>query len=252
MDSTLLKGLEVLERIVARAEPVGVSALALEFGLPKSNVHRTLSSLREAGYLSYDNDTRRYYASLKLAQMGSRVANQYPFRVAVLPWLKRLVQQTGESAHFVYRDGSSVIFLANARPAVNMASVLPDHLRLHWSDTAFGIALASALPSETVDELLLAETSPGDLTAQLQAADSAGYALIEHHRSRHIFELAAPVRSGWDTVIGALGITGPVQRFDADRSVAQAQAVINIAASAFAETARLKPRHTETGVGEPG
>ncbi|SFJ79306.1 IclR family transcriptional regulator [Celeribacter neptunius] len=246
MDSTLLKGLMVLERVVAADAPVGVSALARDLGLPKSNVHRTLSSLREAGYVGYDADSRHYYPSLKLAQMGNRIAARFPFQTALLPLLQQLVSGTGESAHFVYLDGESVMFACNALPPTSVASVIPDNLTLRWDDTAFGVAIASALPDHAVKSLLGAAKVDPMARARLDAARAEGVAVIRRHDTRRIFEIAAPVRSGWDTVIGAIGITGPAMRFSEDRLEVLQQAVRDFAEQAFAETARLRQADRKT------
>ncbi len=253
MDSTLLKGLDVLERIVADDDPVGVSSLARELGLPKSNVHRTLTSLREAGYLGFDPDSRRYYPSLKLTQMGSRIAARFPFRTAVYPVLEGLVEQTGESAHFVYLDGTSVIFIANALPSKSVASVVPDNLSLRWDDTAFGIAIASALPERKAEILMQDEEAAPGSRENLEAARKDGIAMIRRHQTRRIFEIAAPVRSGWDTIIGAIGVTGPAMRFSESDLPGHMQAVRDFASRAFAETAPRSPGQTEKdGHGKDG
>ncbi|MFV0244534.1 MAG: IclR family transcriptional regulator [Qingshengfaniella sp.] len=234
MDSTLLKGLEVLERIVASGAPAGVSALARELGLPKSNVHRTLSSLRAAGYLLYDAESRRYFPSLRLAQMGTHVAAHFPFRTAVLPALERLVAATGESAHFVCLDGAKVVFVANVLPSTSVASVIPDNLSLDWDDTALGIALVSALPEADLAGRLRTAVDGPAAEAKLRAARTAGYAVIARHETRRIFEIAAPVRSDWGGVVGAVGITGPALRFSPEIVPAHAAAVCDIAAQALA------------------
>ncbi|WFE76656.1 IclR family transcriptional regulator [Roseinatronobacter sp. S2] len=237
MDTTLLKGLNILEVIVAGGEPASVSELARKLDLPKSNVHRTVASLREADYLRFDPDSRRYFPSLKLAQMGTRVAASFPFRMAVLPFLQALVRETSESAHFALLDGSSVVFLANALPSVAVASVIPDNLALRWDDSALGIALVSAL-AEDARAALLASSGASDKTVQQVARASIdGYALIRRHETRRIFELAAPVLSEWNTVIGAIGITGPAMRFSEDRLPNQLEATLAAAASVFHQDA---------------
>ncbi|MDD7973102.1 IclR family transcriptional regulator [Roseinatronobacter alkalisoli] len=233
MDTTLLKGLAILEAIVAEIEPVGISELARKLGLPKSNVHRTIATLRAAGYLEFDHDSRRYFPSLKLGQMGSHVTARFPFRMAVMPFLEDLVQRTGESAHFALLDRTSVVFLANALPQVAVASVIPDNLTIRWDDSALGIALVSALPDEDREELLAASDLSDGAAQQVTQAIDAGFALTRRHESRRIFELGAPIRSKWNTVIGVIGITGPAMRFSEERLQDQITAVKAAAASAF-------------------
>jgi DNA-binding IclR family transcriptional regulator len=236
MDSTLLKGLAILERVVAADAPTGVSDLARALGLPKSNVHRTLTSLRQAGYVLFDADSRRYYPSLKISQMGQRITARFSFRNAVAPALEALVATTGESAHFVLLDGTHVAFLANAVPAATVASVIPDNLTLRWDDTAFGVALVAALPEAMAEALLKAPGVSPDAAARLAEARAKDYATSPRHAERRIFEVAAPVRSRWDTVIGAIGLTGPALRFSETALPAQIAAVRAAAAQTFADS----------------
>ncbi len=232
MDSTLLKGLTLLELIVAEDEPVGITELARRLELPKSNVHRSVAALREAGYINFDGDSRRYYPSLKLAQMGQRVSTRFPFRMAVLPILQQLVAETAESAHFALLDGASVVFVANALPTKAVVSVIPDNLALRWEDSALGVALVSALPAEDRARLLKADGDP-EMAERVTSIWRDDHALIPRHDARRIFELAVPVRSDWNTVIGAIGITGPAMRFDEDRLPMQIAAVKAAAKAAF-------------------
>lgn len=250
MDSTLLKGLEILERVVAGNEPVGISALARELNLPKSNIHRTMTSLREAGYVLYDTDTRHYYPSLKLAQMGDQVTAKFPFRRAVQPELEALVARTGESAHFVYLDGATAVFLASVLPPTSVASVIPEKLNLRWDDTAFGVAIASALPHDQAQILVQSAGVSADAGAMIRSSQEDGFALIRRHATRRIFELAAPIRSGWGTVIGAIGITGPALRFSQGALPDLVQAVRDSARRAFAETDRLSNLQGQSNIGE--
>lgn len=208
MDSTLLKGLTILERVVAADSPSSISTLARELGLPKSNVHRTLSSLREAGYLLYNSAERTYYPSLKIVQMGQRVSATFPFKAAVNPHLEMLAERTGESAHFAVREGDSVIFLASVVPRGPLASVMPEGLRLHWTDTAFGIAVMAATSEDEAPDL----SGIAHVASMVHRAALEGYALEPNHGERHTFELAVAIRTQWGGVLGVIGISGPSRR----------------------------------------
>ena len=59
MNNTLIKGLRLLEVLVARAQPVGISELAQELEMGASNVHRLLQALVELGYAVNEGGRRR-------------------------------------------------------------------------------------------------------------------------------------------------------------------------------------------------
>lgn len=230
-----MKGLVILDRAVMTDGPVSVSALARELSLPKSSVHRSLTTLREAGYLLFNEDDRRYYPSLKLAQMGRSVSENFPYRQAVLPFLSALASETWETAHFAFLDGKDTVFVASSVPNVSMASVIPDNFTLPWHKTAFGIAAASAIASGTADVSPHdPDVSAGALEALEEAKlhDNAAVLKIE---DRGTFEIAAAIRTNWHTTIGVIGISGPASRFDDDTALTQLETVKKIAEQTFAE-----------------
>lgn len=244
MDSTLLKGLKILERVVAHDGASSLSEIAREVGLPKSNIHRTLNSLREAGYLLYNAGDRTYYPSLKIAEMGRRVSAQFPFKAAVKPHLEALSAQTGESAHFAICEGDSLVFLSSIVPDLPLASVMPEGLRLHWTDTAFGVAAVSTAPQGS-----FADIEDADLVASVAEATRLGYALKSDHDERHAFELAVGLRTNWGALLGVIGLTGPADRLTEKDLPRYVGAVQSAAAAAVDEMARLHSMIPEGEVG---
>lgn len=240
-----MKGLVILDRAVMTDGPVSVSALARELSLPKSSVHRSLATLREAGYLLFNEDDRRYYPSLKLAQMGQSVSASFPYRQAVLPFLNQLAADTQETAHFAFLDGGNTVFVASAVPKVSMASVIPDNFTLPWHQTAFGIAAVSAIPIGAAAALARdPEASPVALETLDEARLCENAAMLTI-KDRGTFEIAVAIRTSWRTTMGVIGISGPAARLDEDRATQQLNAVRQIAAQTFSE-AKGAARRAET------
>ncbi|HSP26593.1 MAG TPA: helix-turn-helix domain-containing protein, partial [Saliniramus sp.] len=69
MDKTLLKGLALLEALARSPQPRGVTDLAREQGIGRSNAHRTLQTLAAAGFVKQD-ETSAYSCTLKLFELG--------------------------------------------------------------------------------------------------------------------------------------------------------------------------------------
>ena len=70
--NSALKIFAVLEALCSGGKK-GVSELSVKLKLGKSSVHRFLSALKELGYVSKDPDSNKYFATLKLFQVGSMV-----------------------------------------------------------------------------------------------------------------------------------------------------------------------------------
>ena len=109
MNNTLVKGMQILEELADRKETVGVSELALQLGMGKSNVHRTLQALVELGYVV--NEGGSYRASLKMWELGARVIARLDVRQAALPAMHWLLDQSRETVHLSVLDGDQVMYV---------------------------------------------------------------------------------------------------------------------------------------------
>ena len=101
----IAKGLRLLNRIAHADAPVGITAMAKEMGLEKSNVHRTLTTLMTLGYVQKDGATGRYGPTLKVWELGMKVVTRHPMVRAARPFMQMLHQQTQETIHLTILDG---------------------------------------------------------------------------------------------------------------------------------------------------
>ena len=91
MNNTLIKGLRLLEVLVARAQPVGISELAQELEMGASNVHRLLQALVELGYAVNEGGRGGYRASLKVWELGAQALHKLDFRETAAPAMRMLL-----------------------------------------------------------------------------------------------------------------------------------------------------------------
>jgi DNA-binding IclR family transcriptional regulator len=110
LDTTLIKGLKVLEQLIRSDTPLGVSALAAQLGLQKSNVHRTLATLMHMRYVTKD-DAGAYRPTLRIWEQGARVIAREPLRRAALAFMQNLHQETAETINLVVLEGDHCLFL---------------------------------------------------------------------------------------------------------------------------------------------
>lgn len=128
MDTTIAKGLKVLNRIAHADAPVGVTAMAKEMGLEKSNVHRTLTTLLTLGYVERDAATGRYGPTLKVWELGMKVVTRHPMVRAARPFMQMLHQQTQETIYLTILDGGDCIYLDQIRaPMPVRTTPVPGH-----------------------------------------------------------------------------------------------------------------------------
>lgn len=110
VDSTLSKGLIILEALAKSRAPKGVSELARELELTKSNAFRLLQTLTTLGYVVQTED-KLYRASLKTWQVGRSVVDNFNIREIAAPAMELLSQKTGETIYLAVPEGLSVVYV---------------------------------------------------------------------------------------------------------------------------------------------
>jgi IclR family transcriptional regulator, KDG regulon repressor len=110
-DKTLTKGLQLLEALSECEGSRGISDLAHELSLTKSNVHRLLQTLSRCGYVTREASTERYLLSSKLWQVSRRGRSFDALRSLARPILRNLVEETNESALFVVVEHEDLVVI---------------------------------------------------------------------------------------------------------------------------------------------
>lgn len=223
MNTTFVNGLALLEALARAGEPCGVSDLARQLALTKSNVHRLLQTLGERGYVRNLDASGRYAVTLKLWELGVEVLDKLDVkRVAIEP-MKRLVQLSGETVHLSILDHGDVVYIDKVDSPQPVRAYSKIGGRAPAYCVATGKALLAHATAEVVDEVmrhLQAHTAativkPADLRAELKRVVEAGYAVNKGEWREGVCGVAAPIRDARGCVIAAIGISGPVDRLKA-------------------------------------
>lgn len=110
VDSTLSKGLQILEALAAGRGARGVSELSRDLGLTKSNVFRLLQTLTALGYVRPTED-KRYQATLKTWQVGRGVVENFNLRELAAQEMQMLSAETGEAIYLAVAEGLGIVYI---------------------------------------------------------------------------------------------------------------------------------------------
>ena len=111
METTVVKGLRMLEALAVNEGPCALTDMAKLCGVTKSNAHRLLKTLEECRYVRQDPKTRSYEPTLRLWELGIRVFNRLDLRALAQPHLQALAQATRESVHLSMFEHDEVIYV---------------------------------------------------------------------------------------------------------------------------------------------
>jgi IclR family transcriptional regulator, KDG regulon repressor len=238
-NTTFVNGLALLEALARDGNPCGVSELARQLQLTKSNVHRLLQTLNDRGYVRNLGASGRYEVTLKLWELGVAVLDKLDVKQVAFEPMERLVGMTGETVHLSILDHGDVVYIdkvdspqpvrayskiGGRAPAYCVAT---GKALLAFADSAVVDAVARELRRYTPSTI----TDANELRAELRRVVGAGYAINRGEWREGVCGVAAPIRDARGSVIAAIGISGPVDRLKA-RAVKQfAPAVMTIAAT---------------------
>ena len=220
MDKTFIKGLVLLEAMARNDKGSGVSELATQLLLNKSNVHRLLQALVHQGFARKNNDTNRYELTMKLWELGSRTANKLDVRLESLPFMKQLAEETRETVHLSILDGAEVLYIEKidspqpVRACTSVGGRAPAQCvatgkaMLAWADEAVLGVVKNRLKQHTEKSIVRF----GDLRKQLEDIRRSGYATNSGEWREQVVGAAAPIRDASGQVVAALGISGPADR----------------------------------------
>ncbi len=145
-DTTLSKGLTILEALSESPHPIGVTEVAAKLKLTKSNAFRLLQTLSDMGYVTQP-DGRNYAATSKIWRAASRWTENLHVRNCALTDMLILAQDTGETAYLGVLDQAHVLCIERVDGGAAPAewSMIGGRVPVHCS------AMGKALLAESTD-----------------------------------------------------------------------------------------------------
>jgi len=223
MDTTLAKGLDVLEWLARQQRDCRVVDVAHAFGLARSNAHRTLQTLVERGWVTQDHATSAYRPSMRLFELGALVGAAADVNLLVRPHLAALAASTGETIHLAALDGAEIIYLDKFDSPRPVAAYSRVGGRAPAACVASGKALlaASNLDRDALSARVgkLVAHTPHSITdidalvAELQRTRARGYAENREEWRLGVCGLGAPVFNARGEPVVAVGMSVPSIRF---------------------------------------
>jgi IclR family transcriptional regulator, KDG regulon repressor len=239
------RALGILDLLAGENSELGPSEVSERTGLHKSTVHRLLQVLERHRLIEKLALNGKYRLGLRLFELGSKAMAQFDLRERAQPYLKRLVLETGETAHICILDGDRMLSIANVESlrTLRTPSTVGHRTPLHC--TSVGKTLLAFVPEdEQIDLINQCEltdytrhtiTKPARLKAELKLIRQRGYALDDEEIEEGLRCVGAPVMDHSGRVVAAMSIAGPAFRLTEDRIPAVARSVIQAASELSVE-----------------
>ena len=235
---SLARGLKILNLLGQNQDGASITELAEILGVDKGSASRLVATLARYGYAEKDEVSRRYHLGSQVVSLSRSVLTRLPLREVAKPYLRQLMERTGECAHLAVAAQGKVLYIdqvespATLRVNAQVGQMNPLHC------TALGkVLLASGqveIPPELESFTTRTITDRETLLRHLEQVRRQGYALDDEEFDPGVRCIAAPVSDYRSRVVGSIGISGPATRMTLER-LPELAAVVSEIAKALSE-----------------
>ncbi|HOD05144.1 MAG TPA: IclR family transcriptional regulator [Anaerolineaceae bacterium] len=218
---SLARGLKILSLLSQSPDGISITELAEYLDVDKGSASRLVSTLSSYGYVEKDELTRRYHVGSQVVSLSRSVLTRLPMREAAKPYLRQMMQRTGECAHLAIPAQGKVMYIDQVESPVTLrvnaqvGTMNPLHCTaLGKVLLAYGdLDLPSDLPAFTTNTI----TDPDTLHRHLEEIRRLGFAVDDEEFDLGVRCIAVPVFDFRGKAVGAIGISGPATRMTVER-----------------------------------
>lgn len=240
---TVDKAVELLGYFSERQPEFGLSDLARTAGFDKASTRRLLLALIKHDYIEQNPLSKAYRLGAGVLRLARVRETSTPIEAITTPLLEKLVEITGESAHFSSLSGGriSTIGMAESPKSNRINFVLGEEGPIHA--TASGIVCLAFSDATYVDTVLKGKlqaytqntiTSKKEFRAMLQKVREHGHHVNREQYEQDVCSIAAPVFDQTGKPIGAFAVAVPSSRFAA----AAREKIVSAVSDAAAKTSQ--------------
>jgi DNA-binding IclR family transcriptional regulator len=238
---------DVLVSFTRSDRPLGVSQIARDLGLSKAVVHRILQSLASRSLVQAIPGDARYALGPTAVGLGTKAWSQLDVRSLAAPTLRRLRDQTRETATLSVLVGNRRIYLDQyeSPQEVKMVVEIGPQFPLHSGASSRSILafLPAAFIAEVVAELVDVRpvVDADEFLDGLAQVRELGYATSTNERNTGAASIAAPFFDASENVLGSISSSGPAARYAQPADESHQEHVAQVLSAAGAITHLLQP-----------
>ena len=222
-----------------------LSTAARDLDINRTTLIRLIHTLLEERMIEETAEGAGYRLGIGLVTLGAQAIGGRDLVRTCQPVLQRLSEETAMSAHMGILDGTDIVYLSRVAPKSHLVSNIHAGARLQAHASSIGRAILAEFSAEKITALLEgvtleAVTSKTPTTVEgviAQASDdrAMGYAWSVGNFEAGIGSCAAAVFDHTGTVIGALNVSGPDNRFSVPENSAAIPKAVRRAADDASE-----------------
>lgn len=219
------RGFSVLLAFDADRSNPTLAELATATGLSRPAVRRILLTLQRLGYVH--GAAGRWTLTPRVLSIGQHYSSSHGMIETAQPHLRRLAEQTDESASLAALDGTEVVYIGRVsvrrimRIDVSVGSRVPAHA------TSMGRAMLAWSPREHVEKIIADSglraytkhtvTDATEFRRALRQVREQGWSLVAEELEEGLLSVSAPILDQSGEVVAALASSTSSGRSNVDR-----------------------------------
>lgn len=209
--SAQASGIGVVDKSVAilgavASSPCTLAELVEATGLPRATAHRLAVALEVHGLIARDAEGR-FVVGPRLGELATAMPD--PLVTAAGPVLAWVRDECGESAQLYRRDGNERVCVAAAERLSGLRTTVPVGSRLPLTAGSGAQVLCAWSDPSTLHGVLESATYT---TRTLTDVRRRGWAQSIGQREAGVASVSAPVLAARGELLGALSLSGPIER----------------------------------------
>lgn len=222
------RAIRILNSFTSKESELSLGKISEYTGLPKSTVHRIISSLEQDYFIEQDETTGYYHLGFQLMRLGSIAAERIDLRKIALPIMKSLSNYTNQTSNLYELRGFNRLCIEQVpgpqytRSYSYVGALFP----LYCGSS--GKVLLANLGEEKIEEYFknvkfekYTDKTIIDvdvLRSQLEKIREQGYSYSNSERDLGAASVSAPIFDYRNSLVGCVTVSGPEVMFtDADR-----------------------------------
>lgn len=218
---SLDRAMEVFE-FLSQTQGKALTALASETGQSPATVYRILVTLEGRGLVEFDPVEQLWHIGAKAYAIGARFLRRTSLVERARPVLRKLMEDTGETANLAIEREGSVLFLSQVETVATIRAFFAPGTLSPMHASGIGKALLAYMDNERLKRTLgngtferfteFTITDFAALDADLKKTRTRGYAIDGEEKNLGMRCVAAPVFDLNAEAIAGISVSGPTSR----------------------------------------
>ncbi len=224
---SLTRGLSILECLALAEGGLTLTDIGQRVQLPPSTVHRLLATLEKMGYVYQAGELGRWYVGLQAFTVGSSFLSSRDFVAQSNPYMRRLMDQSGETVNLAILDGTEAVFVDQVQCREMMRTIVKLGSRAPMHASGVGKAMFASLPDDQIDAILKVRglpritgntiTAPETMWASVRVIRQRGWSFDDEEHAIGTRCVGAPIYDEHGETLGAISLAGPSSRLPDER-----------------------------------